>query len=45
MIFRIGSITNQFTAAAVMMLVDDGKVSKDWCRARRRQRRRERSSS
>ena len=27
MIFRIGSVTKQFTAAAVMMLVDEGKVS------------------
>ena len=29
MIFRIGSITKQFTAVAVLMLVEDGKLSLD----------------
>lgn len=27
MVFRLGSITKQFTAAAIMTLVDDGKIS------------------
>jgi len=27
MVFRIGSITKQFTATAIMMLVDEGKIS------------------
>src|SRR3954467_770255 len=27
LVFRLGSVTKQFTAAAIMMLVDEGKVA------------------